>query len=170
MHPESRAAASRCISEFVIRRHEFHAARTIACYLPMRDEVDSRPVIARAWRANKQIFCPVVTRDGEMIFRHLAPDSPVERGAFGIWEPASGDEISPRNLDLVITPLVAFDAKRHRIGMGGGYYDRCFTFLKHRAYWLRPKLLGIAFECQKVEKIPPNPWDIRLYSVITENP
>jgi 5-formyltetrahydrofolate cyclo-ligase len=52
--------------------------------------------------------------------------------------------------------------------MGGGYFDRCFHFLKHRRKWLRPKLLGIAFDCQKVEKIVSNPWDIPLYQVITE--
>ena len=167
MDADVRANASRVIAEKLVRRHEFHAARSIACYLPMRDEVDPRSVIARAWRANKRVFCPVVTRNGELVFRNLQADSLLQRGPFGIWEPLTGATIAPRDLDLVVTPLVAFDDQRHRIGMGGGYYDRCFAFLRHRQHWLQPKLFGVAFDCQKIEKISPNPWDIRLYRVIS---
>jgi 5-formyltetrahydrofolate cyclo-ligase len=68
----------------------------------------------------------------------------------------------------VLTPLVAFDEQHNRIGMGGGYYDRSFAFLKNRKQLIQPKLIGLAFDCQRVEKITANPWDIRLYSVITE--
>jgi 5-formyltetrahydrofolate cyclo-ligase len=64
--------------------------------------------------------------------------------------------------------VVAFDARRHRVGMGSGYFDRCFAFLKHNRQWQRPKLIGVAFECQRVEKIVPNPWDVRLYKLVTE--
>mgnify|MGYP001811658043 CR=1 FL=1 len=167
MHPDHRITASRQISDALIRSHEFHAAKTLACYLPMQDEVDPSRIIARAGRANKRVFCPVVTRDGVMAFRELQPDTTLERGPFGIWEPVGGTTLAPRDLDLVVTPLVAFDTQQHRIGMGGGYYDRCFAHLLHRRYWLQPKLMGIAFECQKVEKIQPNPWDIRLYSVVS---
>ena len=167
MDDDVRANTSHLITEQLVRCHEFHAARSIACYLPMHDEVDPRQVIVRAWRANKRVFCPVVTGNGEMIFRILQADSLLDRGPFGIWEPVTGATINPCDLDLVVTPLVAFDDQRHRIGMGGGYYDRCFAFLRHRRHWLRPKLFGVAFDCQKIEKIPPNPWDIRLYRVIS---
>ncbi len=170
MHPDDRAAESRAVGDALARTHEFHAAKTIACYLPMQDEIDPRSLIARAWRANKRVFCPVVTQHGQMVFRRLTPDTVVERGPFGIWEPATGSSVAPRDLDLVVTPLVAFDQAGHRIGMGGGYYDRCFSFLRHRHHWLQPKLIGVAFDCQKVEKISPNPWDIRLYRVISATP
>ena len=70
-------------------------------------------------------------------------------------------------LDVVITPLVAFDEYGHRIGMGGGYFDRTFSFLGNRQSWFHPKLVGLAFACQKVEKIQPNPWDIRLFCTIS---
>ena len=72
------------------------------------------------------------------------------------------------SIDLVITTLVSFDTNNNRIGMFGGYFDRSFAFLKHKKRWLRPKLIGLAFACQKVEKIETNPWDIRLYSVISD--
>lgn len=168
MNVDERNIASSAIARKVIRTHEFIAAKTIACYLPMHDEVDPSLIVARAWRAKKRVFTPTVRKRGRMTFCELGPNTLLQRNQFGIWEPVSGQEIAARDLDLVITPLVAFDKKLDRIGMGGGYYDRCFAFLKHRRLWLRPKLLGVAFACQKVEKIVPNPWDIRLYGVISE--
>ena len=165
---DQRDIASTVISNFVIHSHEFFASKTIACYLPCYDEVDPSRIIERAWRAKKRVFVPVTDPRGKMIFRQLTADTDLYQNYFGLWEPVSGNLISAQALDLVITPLVAFDSDLHRIGMGGGYYDRYFRFLKHRRKWLHPKLLGIAFDCQEVEKIAPNPWDIPLYQVITE--
>ena len=168
MTVDERRDASARICERLLRRHEFFAAESIACYLPMSDEVDPRRVIARAWRARKRIFCPVVDRRGGMRFLRLGPDTLLEKNRYDLWEPVTGEEIAAQDLDLVITPLVAFDEQRNRIGMGGGFYDRCFSFLKPRRYWLRPKLLGIAYDCQKVKRIEPSPWDVPLYRVISE--
>lgn len=165
---EARNAASTVIANRVIRSHEFAAANTIACYLPMRDEVDPGRIIERAWRAKKRVFAPVTGQKGKMTFRPLAPDTRLERNHFGLWEPISAPVVAVKALDLIITPLVAFDSERNRIGMGGGYFDRSFAFLKHRKHWLRPKLIGLAFECQEVEAIVPNPWDIRVYRVFSE--
>ena len=83
-------------------------------------------------------------------------------------EPQTGKFVDPHHLDIVITSLVAFDSSRNRIGMGGGYFDRCFAFPKGRKIRLHPKLIGLAFDCQRVGSIAPNPWDIGLYRVITE--
>ncbi len=168
MPTAEREIASELICDRVIRCGEFASAKLIACYLPMRDEVDTRAIIERAWRANKRIFVPVLRKRSEMSFREIHPESLLERNSFGIWEPASGAFTSARDLHIAIVPTVAFDAKNNRIGMGGGNYDRCFSFLRNRKHWFRPKLIGVAFECQKVEKISPNTWDIRLYRVISE--
>ena len=134
----------------------------------MATEVDTSTIVLRSWRANKRVLAPVTNSNGAMTFREIRPDTPLVRNRFGLWEPATGEIVSAKEIDIVITPLVAFDDQYNRIGMGGGYFDRCFSFLKHRQHWLRPKLIGVAFECQRVEKIDPNPWDIRLCSVITE--
>jgi len=166
---DARDAASLRISKRVVRAHEFTAAKTIACYLPMRDEVDPSRIIESAWRANKRVFSPVVDCHGNMTFKQLQPDTSLERNKFGLWEPISGISIAVKSLDVVVTPLVAFDDDLNRIGMGGGYFDRCFAFLKHRRRWLKPKLIGLAFNCQKVDKIVPSPWDVRLYSIISED-
>jgi len=167
MSAEQRETESEIICERVIRSREFQSARLLACYLPTASEVDTRKIIARSWRMNKRVFVPVVREHAQMMFREIDPNTPLRRNRYAIWEPETGATISPRALDLVIAPTVAFDKNRHRIGMGGGYYDRCFAFLRPRKHWLKPKLLGIAFDCQKIENISPNPWDIRLYRVIS---
>jgi len=169
MTDEDRTEASHVICKRVIKTREFFSSKTIGCYLPMREEVDTRAIIERAWRANKRIFVPVLRGGGQMAFCRIDPDTELEQDSFGIWEPKRGVLIAPWKLDLVITPTVAFDNNNNRIGMGSGYYDRCFSFLRNRRHWIRPKLLGVAFQCQEVEKITPNTWDIRLYRIITES-
>ncbi len=168
MHDDERAKSSEIICRRVIRSRVFLSSHAVGCYLPMHDEVDTRSIIERAWRAKKRIFVPVMRAQCKLMFREIRPDSTLERNSFGIWEPVSGEFINPRSLDLVITPTVAIDRQNNRVGMGGGYFDRCFSFLLHRKHWLRPKLVGVAFACQEVEKIAPNAWDIRLYSVFCE--
>ena len=168
MSSEQRAVASEIICKRVIDSREFYASALVGCYLPMRDEVDTREIIEAGWRANKRIFIPVLRSKGEMFFCEILPDTELERNAYGVWEPTRGFLIAPQKLDVVITPTVAFDKKNNRIGMGGGYFDRCFSFLRYRKYWIRPKLLGVAFQYQEVEEVTPNPWDIRLYRVISD--
>ena len=169
LSPDYRLAASSTIAKRVVRMHEFVACDALACYLPMPDEVDATSVIARAWRMKKQVYAPVIDRHGGMNFVRLRPDTRLVRNWYGLWEPESGVQIQAQDIDLVITPVVAFDKHRHRIGMGSAYFDRCFAFLRHKRHWLKPKLVGLAFNCQQVEKIKPNPWDIPLYRVITEH-
>lgn len=168
MNAENRRRASEIICKKVTSSRDFLSSSIIACYLPMRDEVDVRNIIERAWRANKRIFVPITRNKGEMFFREIRPNTTLIRNRMNIWEPASGDFISPRDLQLVITPTVAFDSQKHRIGMGGGYYDRCFSYLRNRKHWLKPKLLGVAFSCQEVEEISPNIWDVPLYTIFHE--
>jgi len=164
-----RVAASAKISDTVARSHWFRSARSVACYLPMHDEVDTWLLIACAWRMKKRIFAPVSEKKNVMQFREITPASDLYPNEFGFSMPRDGSLIRPRDLDLVLTPLAAFDAQRNRVGMGGGYYDRAFAFLRHRRHLLHPKLVGLAFACQRVEKIVPNPWDIRLFRVIDES-
>ncbi len=163
-----RAAASEKIAEIVIHSSWFQRSKTIACYLPVSGEVDTRSIIARAWCMKKRIFAPVVEKSGCMSFRQMTTETALYKSKFGLYEPRDGKSISPRKLDVVITPLVAFDSHKHRVGMGGGYFDRTFSFLSSRNAYVHPKLIGVAFACQEVEKIPANPWDIPLFTLITE--
>lgn len=165
---DERRAASERIAATVVSSHFFRRSRRIACYLPMPEEVDTWPIIARAWRMKKRVFAPICGPERLLSFREVRPDTTLITTDFGLMEPVGGDVVTARQLDLVVTPLVAFDEQRSRIGMGGGYYDRTFSFLRARKSLLRPKLVGVAFACQRVKKIPLNPWDIGLYRVVTE--
>ena len=168
MTAEQRERASEIICDRVCSTRTWYASDTVACFLPMHDEVDTREIIERSWRANKRVFVPVLRASDAMTFCEMTPESELEQNQFGIWEPVRGFLIDAKQLDMVVTPTVAFDRECNRIGMGSAYYDRCFSHLRHRRYWLRPKLVGVAFQCQQVEKIEPNPWDIRLYQIISD--
>ena len=169
MSSGERTAASATICERVVRSHEFRSCKLLGAYLPMRDEVDTTLIVERAWRAQKRVFVPVTDTHGTMNFCEISPDTVVARNRYGLWEPVAGVLIDTRDLDIVITPVVAFDDDGRRIGMGGGYYDRCFHFLRNRRKWLRPKLIGVAFACQESTAITNDSWDVPLYSVVTEN-
>jgi 5-formyltetrahydrofolate cyclo-ligase len=169
MNAEDRLTASKIICDKVTSSPAFLSAKLVACYLPMSDEVDTRLIIERGWRANKRIFVPITHNNGKMFFREIRPDTTLHRNRMTIWEPQTGRFISPRQLQLVVTPTVAFDTSNHRIGMGGGYYDRCFSFLRHRRHWIKPKLFGVAFDCQRIDEISPNTWDVRLSETFCES-
>ncbi len=163
-----RGLASVKICDTITRSGYFRRSSRIGCYLPSDEEVDTWPIIARALTMGKQVSAPVLRKNGAMQFRDLDADSSLSTNQFGLLEPHDGKIVDPHQLDIVITPLVAFDSSGNRIGMGGGYFDRCFAFLKTRKIWLHPKLIGVAFDCQRVRTIAPNPWDIGLFRVVTE--
>ena len=160
--------ASNKIADTVIRSSWFRRSKFVGCYLPMPEEVDTWPLIDRAWRMKKRVFAPIVEKNFTLQFCELTAESKLEFNQYGLPEPQDGKIIAPRSLDVVITPVVAFDDERNRIGMGGGYFDRTFSFLRHRKFLFHPKLIGIAFSCQRVEKIAPSPWDLRIFCVIDE--
>ena len=167
--PEERQRASEEIARKVLASELFLNASDIAIYVAMKFEVDTWPIIKRAWQLKKRIFAPIVQENFTLRFHELEDESQLFTNKMGLREPVDGQFIQADTLDLVFTPLVAFDSQKNRIGMGGGYYDRTFSFLEHKHRTTKPVLAGLAFERQRVEKITPNPWDIRLLSVFTES-
>ncbi len=147
----------------------WHAATRIGLYFARGAEADVSGLFLRAFRSGKDVHVPVVGRHGRMRFARLRPAATLSPNRFGIWEPDTPREyVTTSSLDLVITPLVAFDHLGNRIGMGAGYYDRCFRFLRHRNRWFRPKLVGAAFSCQRLDAIPAASWDVPLFAIATE--
>jgi 5-formyltetrahydrofolate cyclo-ligase len=141
----------------------------IGAYSAVGGEVDCAPALAVARRRTKAVFLPVL-HGGRLRFAPCSPATPMLRNRFGIAEPATGPARWQRGMDLdvVLVPLVAFDPAGHRLGMGGGFYDRSFAFLRRRGRWRRPWLVGLAHEFQHVEFIPAQPWDVPLHAVVTE--
>ena len=172
LNDEDRYAASDAACTLVARSPVFMAARSLAVYHAVRGELDVEPLQHLAWRSGKKVCMPVISegRRPRMGFAEVLPTTPLALNRFGIAEPASTNFrlIDPRSLDLVLTPLVAFDGYGHRVGMGAGYYDRCFRFLSRRRNWRKPKLLGIAYAFQEVDHLEPQPWDIPLWGIATE--
>jgi len=142
----------------------------IAGFLPADGEMDPLPLMEHLWALGKQIYLPVLVpfSGNRLWFARFAPGDRLVYNRFGIAEPTSRELIKPTALDLVLTPLVAFDEHGHRIGMGGGYYDRRFAFLKQRRHWRKPRMQGIAYDMQKQERILPNAWDIPMDAIVTE--
>jgi 5-formyltetrahydrofolate cyclo-ligase len=162
-----RAHADRAIVASIKKLPEYRRARRVALFLAFDGEPSLHPLVDAARRHRKQIYVPVL-RGLTMTFAELARGSELAANFFGIMEPKLGREIDARDLDLVLTPLVAFDERGVRVGVGRGYYDRAFKFLRHRAHWRRPKLLGVAYELQHVPPLVPSSWDVPLWGVVTE--
>jgi 5-formyltetrahydrofolate cyclo-ligase len=141
----------------------------VAAYLPMDGELDPAPALSLARRRGCDLFLPVVTRFSRrsMRFSRLGAGAAMRRNRWGILEP-DRPGINGRWLDLALVPCVAFDANGERLGMGAGFYDRHFSFLKHRSAWCRPRLLGLAYEFQRTSGIDVRPWDVPLWGVVTE--
>jgi 5-formyltetrahydrofolate cyclo-ligase len=103
-----------------------------------------------------------------LVFVGWRPGGELRRNRFGIGEPR-GPRLPWRRLDLVLLPLVAFDAGGGRLGMGGGFYDRTFAALRaRRGQWQRPALVGLAHGFQRVAALPREAWDVPLAAVATE--
>jgi 5-formyltetrahydrofolate cyclo-ligase len=162
-----REQADRAIHAHLRSLPELKRARRIALFLAFDGEPSLQRFIHAARRSRKHLYVPVL-RGMTMTFAELAPSATLAANFFGILEPRLGRKIDARKLDLVLTPLVAFDDHGVRIGVGRGYYDRCFRFLRQRSHWRRPKLLGVAYELQRVPPLESNAWDVPLWGVVTE--
>jgi 5-formyltetrahydrofolate cyclo-ligase len=163
------SSASRTIAEKFWQLPCTKRSKRIAVYMPTRGEVDCWPIIEMAWMRKKSIFVPVL-RKNRINFVPLHPDSTLIRNRFKILEPVYSvrDLVEPRQLDIVVVPLLAFDSSLNRIGMGAGYYDRSFAFSKRRHHWRHPRLVGAAYSFQHADRLQPAAWDVPLHCVITE--
>ncbi|MDF9823716.1 5-formyltetrahydrofolate cyclo-ligase [Breznakia sp. PF5-3] len=136
----------------LIAKHE-----NIGIYLPMMSEVDVTALLSM----ERSFFAPVVKDKEQMEFYELVSLNDTQKGKFGILEPSSDYHIEPKDLEVIIVPLVAFDENLNRLGQGRGYFDR---------YLKRTKAIkiGVGFEIQKVENIPTEEFDIRLDYIVSE--
>jgi 5-formyltetrahydrofolate cyclo-ligase len=142
-------------------------ANTVALFLSFDGELDTQPLIDQLWRAGKKVYLPVFHpfSPGNLLFLHYHPNSELVINRLKITEPKLDvrDVLPLNELDVLITPLVAFDENGQRLGMGGGFYDR--TLQNWQQHGLQP--VGYAHDCQRVETLPVEKWDIPLPAVVT---
>lgn len=161
-------ASLKLIEQFS-RLPEITSARHIALYLTADGEIDTQPLIDWLWQQGKHVYLPVIHpfSKGHLLFLHYQSDTPMVLNQYRIAEPKLNQLlIRPvAQLDIICTPLVGFDSTGHRLGMGGGYYDRTLApwFKDHRG----PKPIGLAHDCQHVEKLPIEAWDVPLPKIVT---
>lgn len=150
----------------------FRRARHIALYLPNDGEIDPRPLLRAAQKMGKATYLPVLNAwpRTRMVFQRVRAGEPLQPNRFGIAEPpfCPARQRPVWTLDLLLMPLVGFDEHGGRLGMGGGFYDRSLAYRSRRKKSHKPTLLGLAHECQKVDRLPLASWDVKLQAAVTD--
>jgi len=154
------ADKSKAIAERLFRLPEYKKAKTIMFYASKKLEVQTLDAIRMALR-EKNVAVPLVKGD-DMAAVRISRMGDLAPGAFGVPEPRRGTQIRPKDIDLVIVPGVAFDAKGNRVGYGKGYYDK---YLKKT---VRAQVVALAYEFQIVPTVPAECHDVRVHKIITE--
>jgi 5-formyltetrahydrofolate cyclo-ligase len=155
--------AAKALVRSVLALACWKSAQRIAVYHARDGEIDTLPLVDMARKAAKQLFLPVLRSDDSLSFARWDSNDTPSINRYQIPEPPDAAERCPASeLDIIFLPVVGWDARGGRLGMGGGYYDRTLSGISG------PVLVGLAHECQQVEEIPAEQWDIALDYVATD--
>ena len=160
-----RVEASLDMAETVRDALAFEAGAIVSGFWPMRSEVDVRPAMFALREKGARLCLPAILDGATIVFRELVRGAPLVDMGFGTHGP--GEEAEVLDPAIMLVPLAAFDARGHRIGYGGGYYDRAIARLAAKG--LAPRLIGVAFDCQEVERVPEEGHDVVIPEVLTES-
>ena len=170
--PPARIAAAEALADRLLalpffQQDSLPASGFIAGYWAMDGEIGLHAFQLRL-PAPLAYCLPVLHDDGSLRFAPWQPGDALVTNRYGIPEPdvESRDALAAEDMALIVLPLVGFDADGHRLGMGGGWYDRSLAFRHARA--APPWLAGAAFETQRLDAVPAEAWDVRLDAVCTE--
>lgn len=144
---------------------EIEPGAVVSGFWPIRSEVDVRPLMFALREKGARLALPAIIDRTTIVFRGLVRGAALVDMGFGTAGP--GPEAEELRPSLMLVPLAAFDARGHRIGYGGGYYDRAID--KLRAGGHAPRLIGVAFDCQQVDWVPDEPHDMVLPEILTES-
>ena len=159
--PDFRMRAAKAVAERGLP-FKIYKNTVFSAYEPMRSEFDPRPLLAKITAAGGRVVLPAIV-DGRIVFRLHEPGSKLVAGAFGTSEPpADARELKP---DILLVPLLAFDAKGDRLGYGKGYYDAAIARMRSER---RVGAVGLAFEAQRFDEVPVTERDQRLDLILTE--
>ena len=172
---ETRRRAEQAIVRQMRRQPHFANAQRVGLYLDAFGEVPTGALIQLCFNLRKAVYLPVVRSVNQplswsRITRHQWQNQRMMKHRFGMKQPLKQRGVSVKVLDCLFMPLVGFDSKGHRLGMGGGFYDRtlaaCSTIGKQQT---KPWRIGIAYDFQRVEKLQRNSWDIPLHAIVTSS-
>lgn len=167
-----RRVAAQQLVRNALHVHWILHARRIGLFVPHGSEIDVLPLMRRLIKMGKHVFLPMVSpavSHRKLWFKRLRLSSRWTANRFGVAEIAHGQRLRAQHLDVLCLPLVAYDAEGYRLGMGGGFYDASLTFLRHQQHRAHPKLIGIAFACQRLNVLLPREhWDVPLDAALNE--
>lgn len=154
--------ADEAIASFLLAMPEYRAAGTIFCFVGGKREIDTRPILEDALSSGKTLCVPLCVKDGIMELREIRSLAELAPGSYGILEPAADSpRVDPDTVDFAVLPCLSCDHAGHRLGKGGGYYDRFLSGYRGGAVLLcREKLIR--------EEIPVEPHDYPVPWVLTE--
>ncbi|MCL4105960.1 UNVERIFIED_CONTAM: hypothetical protein GTU68_058266, partial [Idotea baltica] len=156
-------AAAQAVTTHALALPQWDSVHRVALYAASDGEIDTTALAQHCFAKGVEVFLPVVGDDKQMLFAQWQHDDVLSRNRYGIAEPAIQSAQQPlSNMDLIFMPLVAWDKKGNRLGMGGGYYDRALAQLPNQT------LIGLAHQMQEAEALTAQPWDIALDIVITD--
>lgn len=162
-----RRLAGRATTHLLLRHPLIKRSQHIGIYLDAFGEVPTRLLLTQLLKLNKSVYLPVVIRTHTALqwrpIGHFSCLSRLVHHPLGMLQPMWSRAYPVNRLDCLIMPLVAFDDLGHRVGMGGGYYDRTLAIEPHRVH-----RIGLAYEFQKVATtLSTQPWDQALDAVVT---
>lgn len=164
---EQQQHAALKLCEQVLTHPKIKQAQTIALFLSFDGEIDTSPLISQLWALNKQVCLPVLHpfHRHHLLFLRYTPSTTLVKNRFNISEPPLNvNAVIPlSNIDIIFTPLVAFDEQGQRLGMGGGFYDRTLENWQQKSFYP----MGLAHTCQQVAHLPIANWDVPLPEIIT---
>lgn len=168
--PPARMGAAQGLRRSLETLPAFVEAERLAGYWACRGELPLNLALAAAALRGQAIHLPRIVGPRQLQFAPWKLGDEVEPNRYGIPEPVvSLGLLEPRQMDMVLLPLLAFDRHGHRIGYGGGFYDASFAFLREAPRPARPLLVGVGYAFQACEAIEPAEWDVRLDYVATDN-
>lgn len=163
-------AASLLLVDNAMQQPEVAQANTIGLYFSFAAELNTAPLLQALLDAGKTVCLPVLHpfAQGHLLMLRYDPKRPLVNNKFSIPEPPlrCPDVVPLAQLDTLLVPLVGFDSTGNRLGMGGGFYDRTLAGW-HAGHYPQLQVMGLAHDCQQVEQVPVQPWDVPLPAVIT---
>ena len=166
---QRRSAAERS-AHYLIASTLVEGHKHIGSYFSVKGEFPTDSLNLFLLEQKTDIYMPILGDDSTLNFRRYREESELCLNRLRIPEPSDSEPlIEVAHLGTILIPVVGFDNKGNRIGMGGGYYDRSLASLKDLKADSKPLLLGVAFDCQEIETTDPQPWDIPMDAILTES-